>query len=50
MKKYIKPLVEAYEMKVSQVLMESMAVRGNYEEGKMTDLARGFDFDDEEFE
>ncbi len=50
MKKYIKPLVEAYEMKVSQVLMESMAVRGNYEEGSMTDLARSFDFDDEEFE
>ena len=47
---YIQPEVQAYEMKVSQVLMQSVAVKGEYEEGNMTDLARSFDFDDEESE
>ena len=53
-KTYIQPEVQAYKMVVNKMLMESTTTvtieSGTYEEGSMTDLARDFDFDDEESE
>lgn len=46
---YIQPAVEVYEMKVNNVLMEStVSVRDTYNEGNMTDLSRGKDWDEDE--
>ena len=53
-KTYLQPEVQAYEMVVNKMLMESTITvnieSGTYEEGSMTDLARSFDFDEEEVE
>jgi len=45
---YVKPITKAHHVNVSQMIMTSVAVKGDYNEGHMTDLARQFDFFEEE--
>ena len=48
---YVKPITKAYHVNVSQMIMtstRSVEVKGDYSEGNMTDLARQFDFFEEE--
>lgn len=46
---YVKPITKAYHVNVSQMIMTStVEVKGDYSEGNMTDLARQFDFFEEE--
>lgn len=48
---YVKPITKAYHVNVSQMIMtstRSVEVKGEYSEGNMTDLARQFDFLEEE--
>jgi len=51
-KAYLQPSVEEYQIRMRQVLMTSsyQVFNEEYNEETMTDLARSFDFDDEEFE
>lgn len=48
MNPYVKPITKAYHVNVSQMIMTSVSVKGDYSEGNMTDLARQFDFFEEE--
>lgn len=45
---YVKPITKAHHVNVSQMIMTSVEVKGVYSEGNMTDLARQFDFFEEE--
>lgn len=47
---YVKPITKAHHVNVSQMIMTSTVevMSGNYSEGNMTDLARQFDFFEEE--
>lgn len=47
---YVKPITKAYHVNVSQMIMTSTVgvMTGDYNEGHMTDLARQFDFFEEE--
>lgn len=45
-KTYMQPEVQAYKMVVNKMLMESVGIKGNYNEGSMTDLGRSNDGDD----
>jgi len=50
-KTYIQPEIQAYKMVVNKMLMESTTtvdIKGNYSEGNMTDLAREFNFGDDD--